>query len=58
MAAPFAFQVRQFSHKFKADFFMALAAGGKGLPSNQSHFMGQAMSRVNHTINSAFGNDG
>jgi hypothetical protein len=31
MTTPFTLQVRQFTHKFKADLFMALAAGRKGL---------------------------
>jgi hypothetical protein len=58
MAAPFALQIRQFTYKFKPHLFMALTARRESLSPDQRYLMGQAMLRVSHAINSAFGNDG
>jgi hypothetical protein len=58
VAAPLAFQIGQLTDEFKTDLFMALAARREGLPPYQRYLVGQAMLRVNHTIYSAFGNDG
>jgi hypothetical protein len=58
MTAPFALQVRQFTHKFKPDLFMALAARRKSLSPDKRNLMRQPMLCMKHTINSAFGDDG
>ena len=58
MAAPLALQIGQITDELKPDFFMTLAARREGLSPDQRDLVGQAMLRVNHTINSAFGNDG
>ena len=58
MAASLAFQIGQIADEFKSDFFMAFAARREGLSPDQRDLVGQAMLRVDHTIDSAFGNDG
>ena len=58
MTTPFALQFRQFTDKFKPDFFMAPAARREGLSTDQRHLMGQAMLRVDHTINATFRDEG
>jgi hypothetical protein len=57
MATPLAFQIGQIADEFKPDFLMALAARREGLSPDQRYLVGQAMLCVNHTINSAFGNN-
>src|SRR3954468_17776400 len=37
---------------------MAFAARREGLPPDQGYLMGQTMLRVNHALNSAFGDEG
>lgn len=58
VTAPLAFQIGQIADELKPDLFMALAARREGLSPDQSYLVWQAMLRVNHTIYSAFGNDG
>jgi hypothetical protein len=54
VAAPFARQPRQFSDEFKPDLFMAPGTRRKNLSPEQRYFVGQAMLRMNHPVDSAF----